>query len=327
MPSANDNRTSGTCPLVPVLLTGGCGVDLDRPVARAAQARLQRRPGGEDILHVVLQQLARRDGSTPPIVLTGPGGRRAMAGRLQAAGIAGAVTVEMTRPRGTAAAVAAAARVAEQRYGHCLLLVLPCDILARDLLTLGRPIVQGARLAEADGAATSIGIRPWAVGTGFDHLTIGRARGAGSYAASMLIASAGPQVARSLQASGAGYWNSGSYILPGGLLVAALSDHAAALLGGVDCALAGEDLAGDGIALAGAPLDDLPAADIEAVLAPCLMAGAVVAVSLGWNVQAGPRPGSQRAGGADRSRGGVDAARQRPVVERAEVHFAAHAGR
>ncbi|MEQ8348802.1 MAG: sugar phosphate nucleotidyltransferase [Sneathiellaceae bacterium] len=340
MPSANDNGSSGTSPLVPVLLAAGCGVDPGRPVARAANRKLSRDPDRDDIQHMVLRLLAGRDGFAAPIVVTGPGGGGPMADRLLAAGIADGAIVEMPAPvdgtgsHGTAAAVAAAARVAEARHGACLLLVLPCDILARELLALERPILQAARLAATDGIAASIGIRPWTVAGGFDHLVMGPARGAGSYALSALVAGADLQDAGRLQASGAGYWNSGTHVLPCGLLLSALARHAPALLGGVDRALAAASRAaahraGDRIQLDGAPLAGLPAVAIETAIAPCLTAGALVAASLGWGLQAGPRPGSPRAGQPGRPRGsaGADPDRGRPAAWRPEIRYTAYLDR
>lgn len=217
-----------TAPCVPVLLAGGVGSRL-WPLSRAARPKQFLAPtGGATLLAQTLARLDELENIAPPILIGRDEHRFVLAEQLRSAGFEGRILLEPA-PRGTAAAVAAAACEASAQYGDdARLLVLPTDHAIADNAAFVRTITAAlARLAPPQLAL--FGVSPTRAESGYGYIRAGEVLADGLMGVDRFVEKPDAATAEYYADSGDYYWNSGLFMFRAADYLAALTDHEPAI--------------------------------------------------------------------------------------------------
>lgn len=268
--------------LHPVVLSGGSGTRL-WPLSR------QDRPkqflsliGERSLFQETVLRAARVKGARAPIVVCSDAHRFMVGEQLQDIDLrAGAILLEPVA-RNTAPAIALAALQALQTDADAMLLVLPADHLIEDE-TAFRAAVDAARALAHEGWLVTFGITPDHAETGYGYIRRGEGLSDAGFKVARFVEKPDHATAQAYVASGEYAWNSGMFLLRADAFLAALADHAPAILDAARAAHAGAqaDLDFtriDADAFAASPSDSIDYAVMERT-----DRAAVVPVSCGWS--------------------------------------------
>lgn len=224
-----------TSQIIPIILCGGSGTRL-WPVSRKNFAK-QHAPILEGLspFQGTLTRFAGA-GFDRPIVVAGAGGRFMAADQALAVGVEPEMLLE-PEGRDTAAAIAAAARLAARRRPDAVAMVFPSDHLIRDVAALHAAMAAAAEAAEA-GRIVTVGMRPTEPATGFGYIRPGEALGCGgARAVARFVEKPDAAKAEALIAEGC-LWNAGMFCFRADVLLEEIAglapDVAAAVERGVD---------------------------------------------------------------------------------------------
>lgn len=216
--------------LAAVALCGGAGARL-WPLSRAQLAKpFVTLPGGGTLLGELLESLPAL-GTDAALLVTSA----AQAARCRAAAAARAkprppasLVVEPAA-RGTAPAVATAARLLRARHGGdvCLLL-LPADHHIADRAAFGAALRRAAAVARAERRIVLLGVEPDRPATGYGYLRLGAARD-GWHELAGFKEKPGQAEAERLLAAGGHLWNAGVFVATAAVLEEQLAAHAPAV--------------------------------------------------------------------------------------------------
>ncbi len=202
--------TSASPHIKPVILCGGSGTRL-WPMSRKLYPKqfLPLVSGNHSLLQDTMLRANAVSGGSDAIVVCNEEHRFLVAGQLAAVH---AVALQVLEPEGrnTAAAVAAAAVVAESE--DPVLLVLSSDHAISDLKAFGEAVTRAAALANA-GYLVTFGIRPTHPETGFGYIERGEpiAGASGAYHIERFVEKPPVERAQALIDTGHAYWNSGMF--------------------------------------------------------------------------------------------------------------------
>jgi mannose-1-phosphate guanylyltransferase len=207
--------------LIPTILCGGAGSRL-WPVSREQHPKpFIRLADGHSLLQKAFLRGAMLPGAAE--VLTVTNGELYFKTRdeyreVNAAGMATSYLLEPC-PRGTAAAVAAAAcHVAEAHGGDAVMLVLPADHLVSDQSAFAQAVEQAVRLAK-DGRLVTFGVRPERPETGYGYI---EARG---NEVTRFVEKPSLDKAREYMAAGNYFWNAGIFCFAAATLLEEMARH------------------------------------------------------------------------------------------------------
>ena len=238
----------------PVILSGGSGTRL-WPLSRTGRPKQFLALAGEESL---LRATARRAAAWgDPIVV---------AGREQAAAVEAEVPearlVLEPAPRGTAAALALAALAAGAGE---LLLVMPSDHHVEDEAAFRAAVATAAPLA-AGGWLVTFGIEADRPETGYGYIRRGEALAPGAWSAARFAEKPDRATAEAWLAEGGWDWNAGIFLFGRETLIAALAEHAPAIL-----------------AAAQGEFESAPPESIDVAVMEKAARVAVVPVAMGWS--------------------------------------------
>jgi mannose-1-phosphate guanylyltransferase/mannose-6-phosphate isomerase len=196
-----------TAAIIPVILCGGSGTRL-WPVSRQDFAK-QHAPILEGLspFQRTLERFAD-PAFDRPIVVAGRGGRFMAAEQARAVGADPEMLLE-PEGRDTAAAIAAAARLAARRGPEAVAMVFPSDHLIADPAALRAAALTAAEAARA-GRIVTLGMTPTEPATGFGYIRPGADLGGGARAVDRFVEKPDAATAQALIAEGC-LWNAGMF--------------------------------------------------------------------------------------------------------------------
>ncbi|RAU23750.1 mannose-1-phosphate guanylyltransferase/mannose-6-phosphate isomerase [Paramagnetospirillum kuznetsovii] len=217
--------------ITPVILSGGAGTRL-WPLSRELMPKQLLKLTGERTL---LQETALRV-AEPSVVVCNHEHRFIVAEQLREVGLEPKAVVIEPVGRNTAPAAAVAALMLAETDPGALMLLMPSDHLIADSEAFRRAVAVATPLAQ-DGRMVTFGIQPTGPNTGYGYIKAGAALG-GGFTVERFVEKPDLSTAETYVASGAYTWNSGIFLLPVGLFLAELDQHAPGMVASCRAALA-----------------------------------------------------------------------------------------
>jgi mannose-1-phosphate guanylyltransferase len=215
--------------LVPTILCGGAGSRL-WPVSRALHPKpFMRLADGESLLQKAMLRAAAMPAAVELVAVTNGELFFKARDEHRALDLAlGASYLLEPVPRGTAAAVAAAALHVERAHGaDAALLVLPADHLITDLAAFAAAVEDALALA-ARARLVTFGIRPTSPETGYGYI---EARGSDVL---RFVEKPSLEAARGYVASGRFLWNAGMFCFTAGTILEEMRRHCGDVVAAVE---------------------------------------------------------------------------------------------
>ncbi len=199
--------------IVPLILAGGQGTRL-WPLSRSARPKQFLPLTGPDSLYQqALQRVSDAARYTAPIVITNSEYRFLVAEQAQELGITPAAVLLEPVARNTAAAIAAGAFYARQKFGsEALLHVLASDHAVVPDENFWWSVATAAEAAR-QGRLVTFGITPTAPETGYGYVEAGPELGGGVREVARFVEKPDRQTAERMLSQGGYYWNSGTFML------------------------------------------------------------------------------------------------------------------
>jgi mannose-1-phosphate guanylyltransferase len=212
--------------IVPVIMAGGKGTRL-WPLSRAqAPKQFIQFIGEKTLFQNTLLRASDPELYEAPIVVTNEEFRFLVAEQARELGIKLAAVLLEPVARNTAAAVAAAATLANELFDKdAIIQVLASDheIVAGEAYF---DCIRIARKAAANGSLVTFGITPTEPATGYGYIEIGKPLSSGAHEVKRFIEKPVREKAEEMIAAGGFYWNSGIFMFPVAELISELHEHA-----------------------------------------------------------------------------------------------------
>ncbi|WP_337186978.1 AGE family epimerase/isomerase [Phenylobacterium sp.] len=194
------------------------------------------------------------------------------------AGVVARIVLEPS-PRGTTAAIAAAAAWARRGPGDVILAIMPADHEISDDRAFAAGLRAAAAVAEA-GAIVTLGLRPAAASDAVGYILPGAAEN-GALAISGFVEKPAAERAAGLIRDGA-LWNAGVFVASADALAGELSRWAPAVAAAVEAGLETATVSGACVSL-GPAFDAAPAVAFDRAIMEKTTRGAVVPVDFAWS--------------------------------------------
>ncbi len=217
--------------MIPVILCGGSGTRL-WPVSREAYPKpFIRLANGPSLLQRVLGRCGPLADDQIYIVTNESYGFKTREEAAKVGALKSRQVHQILEPAGrnTAPAIGLAALDATSKGADPILLVLPADHLIPDEAAFQATARKAAAIAET-GALVLFGIQPTAPESGFGYIELGDVTTAGAWAVRRFVEK--PDLARATEFLAAGnfVWNSGMFCFKASSILAALDQHAPAMM-------------------------------------------------------------------------------------------------
>ena len=265
----------------PVILSGGSGTRLWPLSIPSLPKQLLPLTGAR----TMLQETATRTGGVgfhPPVIVCGAAHAVTIATQLGEIGINASAMIVEPMARNTAAAIALAALEVATRDSAGVMLVMPSD----HVIDLPEALLAGVERAAtpvADGWLTTFGIAPTAPETGYGYIETGDELASGVHVAARFVEKPDRATAEAMLATGGFAWNGGLFLFRADAYLAALAEHAPAVL---DAATAAFDAARrDGITVQpdASAFGRAPSISVDYAVMEKAAKVAVVPVAIGWS--------------------------------------------
>lgn len=217
--------------IIPVVLSGGAGTRL-WPLSREQLPKqlLSLTGGSSTLLQQTLERVREVPGIRPPILVCNEDHRFMVLEQAASVGVACKTLILEPVPRGTAPAVALAARSALDNLADAtedpLLLVLPADHLITDVNAF-RASLEAANPLASRGFLVAFGVAPTRPETGFGYIRRGDPMPSGDLPIEQFVEKPDSAIACEFVASGRYLWNSGMFLFSARTYLAELERHAA----------------------------------------------------------------------------------------------------
>ncbi|HEX4573331.1 MAG TPA: mannose-1-phosphate guanylyltransferase/mannose-6-phosphate isomerase [Dongiaceae bacterium] len=264
----------------PVILSGGSGTRL-WPLSRAAYPKqLMPLVGKESLLQETVQRVTDPALFSAPFLICNDEHRFLVAEQLRALRVKPEAIVLEPLARNTAAAVAAAALMAEP---SSLLLILPSDHYIQDTSAFRAAAAKAAKAAEA-GALVTFGIHARSPETAYGYIRRGEVLTETPDCLRVAGFVEKPDVATATKylASGEYFWNAGMFLFRADRFLAELAEFEPAIKSAVEKSVAGATRDLDFIRLEKAAFAEAPAISIDYAVMEKTRHAAVVPVEMGW---------------------------------------------
>lgn len=222
------SQSANKVQITPIIMAGGSGTRL-WPVSRETMPKqfITLLDEGLSTFQATLKRVTG-DNFAAPIVVTGNDFRFVVAEQMHIMGVAGEIVLEPER-RDSAAAVAVAVAIAEERNPHAVFLVLAADHVITDEDAFAADCRKAAIEAQA-GRIMTLGIVPTHGSTAYGYLEAGPALGEeGTFALTRFVEKPDRALAETYVAEGF-LWNSGNFVFSAAAMATELETHAPEVL-------------------------------------------------------------------------------------------------
>lgn len=269
--------------IVPIVLAGGQGTRL-WPLSRAARPKqFLLLNGTESLFQQTLRRVQDPAVYTAPIVITNSEYRFLVAEQASELGIGLAGNLLEPVARNTAAAIAAAAAFARDRFGHdAMLHVLPSDHAI--VVDEGYHVaIARAAQAAAQGQLVTFGVVPTRPEAGYGYIRANAEIGGPAVAVSQFVEKPDAERAASMLAEGGYFWNSGMFMMEAKVFLRECARLAPDTLSAAEASLARAQVDLDFIRLDEASFVTAPDISVDYAIFEKTELAAVVAVGFAWS--------------------------------------------
>lgn len=264
--------------ITPVILSGGSGTRLWPLSTDVKPKQFQPLLGAESMFALTLGRCTGPQ-FAPPIIVGSARHADLAETELAAAGLRAQAHILEPSARNTAPAIALAALVSAP---DALLLVMPSDHAMRDVSAFVAAVERAAPLAQ-QGWLVTFGITPAHAETGYGYIERGDPLGDALFAARRFVEKPERAKAEAMLAQGGFFWNAGIFLFRADAYLAALAEHAPAMLSACEPALASAERSGARI-MPGAPeFAACPADSIDYAVMEKAQRVALAPVDPGWS--------------------------------------------
>lgn len=266
-------------PIIPVILSGGSGTRL-WPMSRSERPKQMLALTAQETMLQLTARRANGERFAAPIVVANA--RHADMVEEQLAAVDASAQTLILEPvgRNTAPAIALAALAAGG--GADPLLVMPSDHVILDVAAF-HAAIQAAMPLVLDGWLVTFGIDPHAPETGYGWIHVGEEITGGVHRVANFVEKPPRDKAEAMLAAGDHAWNGGIFLFRADRYLAALRDHAPAMLKACEQAMAAARTEGRRIYPDAAEFAESPADSIDYAVMEKAGQVAVVPVSMGWS--------------------------------------------
>lgn len=269
--------------IVPVILAGGQGTRL-WPMSRSARPKqFLVLTGTQSSFQDTLARVADAERYAAPIILTNADYRFLVAEQAQELGLTPAGVLLEPVARNTAAAIAAAAFYARQKFGDDAVI----HVLSSDhAVTIDDNYwwsVDTAAAAAAAGRLVTFGVTPTTPETGYGYIEAGPETGPGVYAVARFVEKPDLANARRMLDAGGYSWNSGMFMLGVASFLAELQALAPATFAAAEQAVAAASIDLDFVRLEAASFATAPNISIDYAVFEKSQRVSVVPVTYAWS--------------------------------------------
>lgn len=197
---------------MPVILAGGVGSRL-WPLSREAYPKhLLTFLGDNSLLQDALLRVRAIPDVLPPIIVSNLKQHAVLEEQLQQLAVNDARLILEPMGRNTAAAAASAALDILEHHDDALMLVLPADLIIKDIKGFVRTIEQARVFAEQNKLLV-FGIKPEYAETGYGYIKQGEMLSGAAYDVAEFVEKPSVVVAQQYCDAGQHYWNAGMFLL------------------------------------------------------------------------------------------------------------------
>ena len=198
--------------IIPVILAGGIGGRL-WPLSREAYPKhLLSFLGDHSLLQDALLRVQAIPDGLAPIIVTHVDYAEMIERQLQQLSINETTLLFEPVRRNTAPAIAAAASVIIQQFEDALMLVLPADLIIKDVQGFVESVLRAKTFAE-QGQVVTFGIKPDYPETGYGYIHCGGRLAESCFGVQQFVEKPDEVTAETYVNSGEYYWNGGMYLL------------------------------------------------------------------------------------------------------------------
>jgi mannose-1-phosphate guanylyltransferase/mannose-6-phosphate isomerase len=266
--------------IIPVILAGGSGTRLWPLSRKAMPKQFLALVGSESTFQQTLRRVAGVALFGRPIVVTNADFRFFARRQAEAIGIAVDIVLEPVG-RDSAPAIATAAALVAERSDKAVMLALAADHVVADALAFQADCLL-AHPAAGRGAIVTFGIRPDHADAGYGYIEKGAPAGERLFQVARFREK--PDSASAARFVAAGFlWNSGNFMFRADTMLAALREHAPAVLAAAQAAVAGRHSDLGFIRLDAAAFAAAPTISIDHAVMEKTSSAAVVEAGFPWS--------------------------------------------
>jgi len=224
--------------MIPVILSGGAGTRL-WPLSRSLHPKQFHALTGSTTL---IQQTALRlkdvGYANPPLVLCNEDHRFMVAGQLDEVGITPSSIILEPVARGTAPAIATAAKLVEAQHGDDVMAVFPADHVIVDNDAFKTALDQAVALA-SEGHLVTFGITPQSAHTGYGYIRLKGELEKGVGQVDKFVEKPDAATAQAYLDHGGDFWNGGMFVFKASAMLEAFAEYAPDVLVACNMAVSG----------------------------------------------------------------------------------------
>ncbi len=267
--------------MIPIILSGGSGTRL-WPLSRSLHPKqFHALAGNRTLIQQTALRLKDAGYANPPLVLCNEDHRFMVAGQLDEVGVSPSSIILEPVARGTAPAIAVAAKLVEARHNDDVMAVFPADHVIADNDAFKAALDQAVALA-SEGHLVTFGITAQSAHTGYGYI---RLKGELENAVGQVDEFVEKPDAITAQAyldHGRYFWNGGMFVFKASAMLEAFAAHAPDVLVACNMAVSGAQPDGCFLHLEKSSFESAPADSIDYAIMEKASRTMMVLLNAGW---------------------------------------------
>ncbi|MEO1848141.1 MAG: mannose-1-phosphate guanylyltransferase/mannose-6-phosphate isomerase, partial [Pseudomonadota bacterium] len=267
--------------MIPVILSGGAGTRL-WPLSRSLHPKqFHALTGSTTLIQQTALRLKDAGYASPPLVLCNEDHRFMVAGQLDEVGVSPSSIILEPVARGTAPAIATAAKLVEAQHGDDVMAVFPADHVIADNDAFKTALDQAVALA-SEGHLVTFGITPQSAHTGYGYIRLKGELEKGVGQVDEFVEKPDAITAQAYLDHGGYFWNGGMFVFKASTMLKAFAEHAPDVLAACSTAVSGAQSDGYFLHLEKSSFESAPENSIDYAVMEKASRTMMVPLDAGW---------------------------------------------